>query len=73
MTATAIAADLNESLYIQGLLTTKVTFYDNILVNDITQFYNLVLSQITGTGIRVDTGLLQQFLGSSQTNTIDIC
>ena len=54
MATTTVAADINESLDVHLALAAKVTFDHDVLIDDITKFYNFVLREVSRTSIRID-------------------
>ena len=72
MTDTAVAADLLKALDVHSNFTSQITFYDLGLFDHASDLLDLVIGQISDTGIRVNTGLRKDTIGRSSSNAIDI-
>ena len=72
MSLSSVAINFNKTLDVERNITTKVTFYCVFVLNYLTELCNIVLGKILYTGIGVDAGLLEYFVGAASAYTIDI-
>ena len=72
MTQAAVAADLNQTLDVEADLTAQVTLYGVAVLDALTQLCCFFLSQILNAGVRVDTGLGQDFVGQLPSDAVDV-
>ena len=72
MTQATVAADFGEPLDVHRGLTAQVTFDGVLVLDDFTELCFVIFGQVLDAGIRVDTGLCQDLLGSGQANALDI-
>ena len=72
MPRTAIRADFNQPLDIQGYFAAKVTFNLVTSIDDFAQPVDLLFGQVADTSVRVDVRLSEDLLARWQPNPIDI-
>src|ERR1035437_9330893 len=72
MPRTAIGADFNQSLDIQGNFAAKVALNLVTSIDDLAQPVDLLFGQVTDTSIRIDIGLSKDLLAGRKANPIDI-
>jgi hypothetical protein len=70
MPEATVAADLNESLYIEISLLSEVTFYPVTLINNLADAVYLLISEVFHPDIWIDTSLCQNFFAQSRSNAI---
>ena len=72
MTNASLALNLNQSLDVEGYLTTQITFDRQVVLEVITQLRSFFFGQVLNAGIGVDTGYGQNVFCSLLTNTVDV-
>jgi hypothetical protein len=66
---TAIAADLDQPLDILAHLLSQLTLYDVVLVYEIPDAIDFVVSQVSGLGFSVNASLVQDLDGGGATDS----
>ena len=72
MAHTAVAADLSQTLDVQGHLAAQIALHGVALVNGLTELGLIGLRQVLHAGVGVDACLRQDVLCALSANTIDI-
>ena len=72
MTNTSIASDLLKSLDIHSDLSLQITLDGLSLVDNSTDSFNLIVSQISDTGIRVNPSLCKNTIGAYSSDSEDV-
>lgn len=72
MADATVAVDLAQSLDVQGDVSAQITF-DVVLVDLRADFLYFLFRQVFYTCVWIDTGSLQNFIGSRSADTVNVC
>ena len=57
MTDTAVAVNFYKTLDVESNVTAKVTFYNVVVLDLVTELSNLIFSEVLSAGVGIDAGL----------------
>ena len=72
MSDAPVAANLNKALDVEVNFSPEFAFNLVLLVNNFSETVNFLFSQFIYSGIRIDTGLSENFLTQDRTNAVNI-
>ena len=72
MTQASVATDLHEALHVLLNIATQVALDVEVLLDVVAQLDELLLGQIVGAGVGVDTGVGQNLLRGGQADAVNV-
>jgi len=72
MPEASVTAKIHKPLNVHGNFCSKLTFYFELAIDDLTNAVDLSFGKIVGIGIRIDFELTKDPIGNGSSDTIDI-